>query len=157
MRTWLCLNRESLIPCFSSPCPLWIRGALSCGLGRRSDFYFIIPWKQWDIWTGVLASQPLTGIACLLAVRIWWAGKDIHSVKALKSFSGWVQIPLAFNKSAFWQFWMGFWPRLVWPSSPWQYFEAPWMASAGEKRHRTPGGLNSSTKIEQFCSFDEKN
>lgn len=131
----------------------------------QSDFYFVVPWKQWDIWTGLLASPPLTGIAswggCLLAERIWWAGKDIHSVKALKSLSGWVQIPLTFNKSSFWQFWMGFWPRLVWPSRTWQWFaslsdwaadpfETPWMPSAGEKRHLTQGGLSSLTKIEQF-------
>lgn len=113
MMTWSCLNRESLTHSFLSfsITPLY-PGRAVMWPGWLSDFYFTVQWKPWDIWSAVPASPPLTGITswggCLFTERIWWAGKDIHSVKALKSLSGWVQIPLAFNKSSFWQFWTGF-------------------------------------------------
>lgn len=45
----------------------------------------------------------LSVYGALLTERIWWAGKDIHSTKALKSLF-WVNAnPLTFNNSSFWQ------------------------------------------------------
>ncbi len=72
---------------------------------------FISAWQPWDSWTPVSAGlsaghhRIAVGVwgGWLLTERIWWAGKDIHSTKALKSLF-WVDAnPLTFNNSSFWQ------------------------------------------------------
>lgn len=75
---------------------------------------FISTWQPWDSWTGHCSRRPglsphsqciAVGVWGLLTERIWWAGKDIHYTKALKSLF-WVDAnPLTFNNSSFWQQW----------------------------------------------------
>lgn len=68
---------------------------------------FLSAWQPWNIWTlvtvGLSADRHCISVGIwrgwrgggvLLTERIRWAGKDIHSAKALKSvFIGWTQIP----------------------------------------------------------------
>lgn len=89
---------------------------------------FISAWQPWDIWAlvtaGLNADRDCISVGVwrgwgLLTERIWWAGKDIHSAKALKSLF-WVDAnPFTFN-SSFWQqrgqFWMRFWLGLLGPA-----------------------------------------
>jgi len=49
---------------------------------------------MWPVWQPVVESFVSTMRNCIAVTeRIWWAGKDIHSTKALKSFLGRMQIP----------------------------------------------------------------
>lgn len=91
---------------------------------------FLSAWQPWNIWTlvtvGLSADRHCISVGIwrgwrgggvLLTERIRWAGKDIHSAKALKSvFIGWTQIPSQLFLAATSQFWMGFWLGLLGPA-----------------------------------------
>lgn len=84
-------------------------GHVTCVLVSSIVESFTSVWQPWDSWP--LVSAGLSADRHCIAVgvwrggseRIWWAGKDIHSTKALKSLF-WVDAnPITFNSSSVWQ------------------------------------------------------
>lgn len=126
-----------LILCFllhiwdSFPCDM-CDSQLRCG-----EFYFSLTIMPQLDSVGLSADGWLGG--GLLTERIWWAGKDIHSTKALKSLF-WVDAnPLTFNNSSFWQQrassgWVSGWA--CWTQQDMAGI-CHWMANTGEKRPLT--------------------
>lgn len=105
---------------------------------------FLSAWQPWNIWTlvtvGLSADRHCISVGVwrgwrgggfLLTERIRWAGKDIHSAKALKSvFIGWTQIPshstaLSGSNEPVLDGFLAGPVGPVGPSRPWQGFDFP--------------------------------